>query len=95
MRSFVTQPITAADIRAGRIRIPIGHKDPFPEQTDRISIRLNGTSLEDVAWNPRWGPDQERSGVLHIGTQLGESVGPDERLIVIPGQIIELRRSED
>lgn len=93
MTQFRTQRITAADIRAGRIRIPSGHKNPFPDDVDRVALRLNGTRFEDVAWNPRVGPDQERSGVLYIGARLADLVVEDEVLEVVPGGVIELKRT--
>jgi hypothetical protein len=78
-----TQRITAVDIAHGSIRIPIGHKGPFPPEKSRISIRVNGVRLDDVAWDPRLGPDRERSGVLFIGARLAGFVDLDERLDVV------------
>lgn len=78
-----TQRITAVDIVHGRIRIPIGQKDPFPDEKSRVSICLKGVRLDDVAWDPRLGPDRERSGVLYIGAHLTGLVNTGERLDVV------------
>jgi hypothetical protein len=74
-----TQPITPADIRAGRIRIPVDSKSVFPDQRQRITIVLVGTPLE-VAYDPRMAPDKERSGVLYVGQILEDLVRPSEVL---------------
>lgn len=77
-----TQRTTAADIAHRRIRIPIGEKDLFPSDRTRVSVRLKGVDLDEVAWDPRLGPHRERSGVLYIGPRLAGLVLADERLIV-------------
>jgi len=79
----MTQRITAVDIAHGRIRIPIGQKDQFPPEKTTINIRLQGVFLPEVSWDPRFGPDRERSGVLNLGSQLAGLVTADERLGVI------------
>lgn len=86
-----TQRITAVDIAHGRIRIPIGHKDQFPSEPARIALRLKGVELSDIAWNPRFGPDRERSGVLQIGRRLADVVKPDEQLdVTFAGATVEI-----
>lgn len=82
---FQTQRVTEVDLRAGRIRIPIGQKDPFPPRRERLAIDLRGERLEDVAWDPRLGPDRERSGVLYIGAAGRRLISADERLSVETG----------
>ena len=77
-----TQRITTVDVAHGRIRIPIGEKHLFPRDKARVSVRLNGVQFGDVAWDPRLGPDRERSGVLYIGRRLAELVLADEHLAV-------------
>jgi hypothetical protein len=83
MQANRTQRVTAVDIANGRIRIPIGEKAPFPVEKARLDVDLRGLFLRDVAWDPRSGPDRERSGVLQIGIRLKELVAPDEVLDVI------------
>jgi hypothetical protein len=82
----VTQRITAADIAAGRIRIPIGDvtKELFPQKPAQVSIVLKGRSLGDRPYDPRYGPDRERSGVIRVpSTILSSAVFEDERLPVV------------
>lgn len=65
-----TQRVTAADLAAGRVRIPRGAtKSLLPRVRQDIDIVLRGEPLT-CKWNPRTGPDQERSGVLSVGRHL-------------------------
>lgn len=75
-----TQRVTAVDLRAGRIRIPIGEKASLPASSARIRAHIRGIELESVAWDSRFGPDRERSGVLHVGSRISTVVRPDETL---------------
>jgi hypothetical protein len=79
--TYRTQRVTAVDLAQGRIRIPIGQKDPFPAIRDRVTVVLCGRTM-DVAFDPRLGPDRERSGVLYIGRVLAELVSANEVLEV-------------
>jgi len=75
-----TQRITATDIANGRIRLPRRAKQLFPGEPDRVRVLLRGTSLE-ARYNPRLGPDRERSGVLSIGRgRMARLVMPNETL---------------
>ena len=78
-----TQRVTAADLRAGRIRIPIGPtKRLFPPERTHLQIELRGTEML-VRYDPRYGPDRERSAVITIGRNaLNALVGADEVLSV-------------
>jgi hypothetical protein len=78
---YRTQRITAADLAAGRIRIPIGEKSPFPSSPQKVTITLRGANLV-VPYNPRLGPDRERSGVLSIGPALRDLVEAEDVLEV-------------
>jgi hypothetical protein len=80
-----TQRVTGPDLNAGRIRIP-SVKTSLAKiiLTDRpwsVTIVLRGTELT-CAWNPRMGPDQERSGVLTVGPLLSQLVVEGEVLAV-------------
>lgn len=75
-----TQRVTAADLRAGRIRIPIGDKGDLPAERARLRVRLRTVILDSVAWDPRFGADRERSGVFLVGSRLRDLVAPDEVL---------------
>lgn len=52
----------------------------FPAESVRLVVVLQGARLDDVRWDPRLGPDQERSGVLGVGRDAASRLGADERL---------------
>jgi len=79
--SFQTQRVTAVDLKAGRIRVPHDTKALLPSTRDTVSIVLRGEPMV-VAYDPRMGPDRERSGVLSIGRTIVDRVRPDEVLTV-------------
>lgn len=90
--ALFTQPITAADIAAGRIRIPVDTKHAFPETKGIVRVVLRGRDAE-VRWDPRNGPDRNRSGVLSIGrASLAPSVSEGQRLSlsISPDGTVEL-----
>lgn len=79
-KSSPTQQVTAADVAAGRIRIPAATKPLLPPNRQVVSVVLRGREV-DARWDPRNGPDRPRSGVLTVGAQaLAATVVPDERL---------------
>ncbi|HEX7290027.1 MAG TPA: hypothetical protein VF250_02765 [Conexibacter sp.] len=59
-----TQRITAADVAAGRIRVPARGKPLFPARAAQIEVELLGRRIAG-RWNPR--VDQDKSGVVSIG----------------------------
>lgn len=63
-----TQTITAADIASGRVRIPSSDASKLllPAERGRIPVVFKGVPLGDCAYNPRFGPTKERSGVISI-----------------------------
>ena len=63
-----SQNVTANDIAVGQVRIPIGATKRIlpPVRTD-IAVVLRGRELGDRRWDPRYGSDKERSGVLRVG----------------------------
>jgi hypothetical protein len=79
-----TQRITAADIKAGRIRVPGPTKSLFPEQPASVNVSLHG-QRKSCSWNPRNGPDKSRSGVIGIGTDLAQRLTAGEPLRVTAG----------
>lgn len=86
-----SQRVTEVDLRGGRIRIPIGEKAPFPSSKARLVIRSRGERIDDVAWDPRYGPDRERSGVLQVGKRLVRLVAAEDVLTVsVADGVIEL-----
>lgn len=78
-----TQRVTEADMRGGQIRIPRGStKRLFPIERANVELELRGEACS-VRWNPRYGPDRERSGVLRVGAErLARLVRADEVLRV-------------
>lgn len=64
------------------MRVPQPSKRFFPDEQCRISITLRGVDLEDVRWDPRFGPDQERSGVIGIGKKAAAELVEGEALVI-------------
>lgn len=62
---YRSQRVTVADLRAGQIRIPRATKSLFPEGRADVTVMLRG-KLVAARWDPRIGPDRERSGVLRF-----------------------------
>jgi len=80
--SAVSQRITLADIRAGQIRFPREAKHYFPMEREDIQVVLKGARL-DARYDPRTGPDRERSAVLRVGkSNLEALVHADEVLSI-------------
>jgi hypothetical protein len=68
-----TQTITASDIKTGQIRIPSRNtsatKSILPGDKATVKVILLGRKFT-CKWDPRMGPDRERSGVIRIGRQI-------------------------
>jgi hypothetical protein len=64
--SQVSQRVTKVDLANGRIRLPHAAKRLFPADKSHVSIVLRGQPMK-VRYDPRMGPDQERSAILGIG----------------------------
>jgi double-stranded uracil-DNA glycosylase len=80
-----TQTITAADLERGQIRLPRDAKRLFPSEKGSVEIVLRGTRIE-ASYDPRLGPDRERSAVLRIGRdRLTRLVRQGEALTVSRG----------
>jgi hypothetical protein len=80
-----TQRITAKDIERGQIRLPRETKRLFPVDRREVEIVLRGARLT-ASYDPRTGPDRERSAVLRVGRDaLVRAVKPDETLRVSRG----------
>lgn len=77
-----TQRITAKDIAAGIVRVPRAGKRLFPAERCRVSLVLRGVHLEDVRWDPRFGPDQERSGTIGIGVEAAAELAEGDVLSI-------------
>ncbi|MFZ5854566.1 MAG: hypothetical protein ACOYXS_08715 [Chloroflexota bacterium] len=78
--SVVSQRVTKVDLANGRIRLPHEAKALFLVQRTYVSVVLRGQPMT-VRYDPRMGPDRERSAVLGIGRGvLSDLVGTDEVL---------------
>jgi TDG/mug DNA glycosylase family protein len=77
----VSQPVTAADNAAGRIRFPRRAKGFFPTTRSTVTVVLRGIKVEG-RYDPRMGPDRERSAVLNVGRQALTGIPVSERLRV-------------
>jgi hypothetical protein len=83
---LVSQRITEKDLAAGQVRFPRASKAAFPSERCAIVVRLLGHELQG-RWDPRNGPDRERSGVLRLGEALRD-------VVVEPGRVFEVHRVE-
>ena len=80
---YYTQRVSVGDIRRGIIRIPRPVKVLFPPKRAQVEIELRG-ERKSCRWDPRYGPDRERSGVLGIGTALTRRlITEGERLSIL------------
>lgn len=77
-----SQPVTAVDMAAGRVRLPADAKPLFPHRRGEVRLSLRGTDIT-APYDPRDGPDRARSAVLRIDRGLLEGiVKVGERLAV-------------
>ena len=80
-----SQPVTQADLAAGRIRLPRPTKRFFPSERSSVDVVLRGERLA-VRYNPRSGPKRERGAVLSVQKEtLARLVQRDEVLRVTRG----------
>ena len=79
-----SQNLTAKDIEVGQVRIPIGvTKRILPPGRGDITVVLRGRELGTCRWDPRYGSDKERSGVIRVGKAAArESVAAGQVLAV-------------
>ena len=77
-----SQKVSASDIQAGRVRIPIdATKRVLPLARSDIEVVLRGRELR-CRWDPRYGP-RERSGVIGVGQAAAtEVLSPGDVLAV-------------
>lgn len=82
-RDTVTNRVTAKDIEAGRIRIPVASKELFPPVRSNLEVRVRGTLLA-ARWDPRVGAGRSRGGLLRFGGRgrLSKLIGVDGTLMV-------------
>lgn len=85
--SLQSQGVTLADRAAGQIRVPARTKHIFPAEAGPIRVFLRGRELQG-RWNPRMGPDRERSGTIRL-----DRMALDE--LVAAGQVLVVGRRPD
>ncbi|GIK78451.1 MAG: hypothetical protein BroJett022_21410 [Actinomycetes bacterium] len=78
----MTQVVTEGDRNSGIIRIPREAKRLFPAAKARVKVELRGEDIGDRRWDPRAGPDRERSGVLGVGKPAAQGLAVGVRLVV-------------
>jgi len=77
-----SQRVTARDLAAGQVRFPRASERLFPTERGHVDVVLRGHGLR-ARWDPRVGPDKERSGLLAFGrSKLDGLVDVDEVLTV-------------
>jgi hypothetical protein len=80
-----TQRVTAKDLERGQIRLKQPARRLFPSGRGKVEIVLRGKRF-DASYDPRTGPDRNRSPVLRVGVGRLESlVRPNEQLRVSRG----------
>ena len=62
----VSQRVSARDLSVGQLRFPRTAKRLFPSKRAHVDAVLRGREMRG-RWDPRVGPDRERSGVLAFG----------------------------
>lgn len=83
--TVLAQPVTQNDRERGQIRLPRLAKKFFPTEKGDVDVVLKGQRFS-AAYDPRLGPDRERSAVLRLGRAvLRTSVAVGERLRVSQG----------
>lgn len=63
-----TQRVTANDLERGQIRLPREAKRLFPVDRGEVEFVLRGMRVR-ASYDPRTGPDRERSAVLRVGKE--------------------------
>jgi|GEM_PF-2333836 len=79
-----SQRVTAADKTSGIIRFPKQVKILFPDTKSEVEVVLLGVRVRGT-YDPRTGPDRERSAVLRLGRATLVSVRTNERLTIRRG----------
>ena len=80
--NYRTQRVTAKDREGGRIRIPSTTKFLFPSKKAEISVNLKETRFH-ASWDPRTGPDRERSGVIRVSRDILRRLVDEDRCLSV------------
>jgi hypothetical protein len=84
---LLSQRITTSDLAKGQIRLPRQAKAIFPKEKSTVQVVVRSEPVM-ARYDPRLGPDRERSAVLRIGRK------PLERL-VRPNEVLRITRGND
>lgn len=86
-----SRPVTPNDLERGQIRFPRTAKRFFPSDKAVVDVVVRGTRIQ-AAYDPRTGPDRDRSATLHVGKPLSGLVKSNELLRVSrgPGGVVRL-----
>jgi TDG/mug DNA glycosylase family protein len=79
-----SQHVTASDLARGQIRLKQDARALFPPQRATVEIVLRGVRV-GASYDPRVGPDRNRSPVLRVGGALRELVRTNEVLDLTRG----------
>jgi hypothetical protein len=82
-----SQRITVSDLAHGQIRLPRQTKALFPNKKSNVEVVLRGEPVT-ARYDPRLGPDRERSAVLRIDRELLSRV-------VRPNEVLRVGRGSD
>lgn len=64
----ITQNVTPKDIEKGQIRCGVAIKPFLPDTRSDVEFSLMGSPIRS-SYDPRNGPDKDRSGVLRVGRE--------------------------
>ena len=88
----VTTNVTAKDIEAGQVRIPIGAvKRLLPSDPGEVEVVLHGRHMT-CRWDPRFGADRERLGLIRVGRTAADELlsAGDVLHVAVSGSTIHL-----
>ena len=80
-----SQRITEKDIERGQLRFPAPAKAAFPDSREDLLVQLRGLPAAG-RWDPRNGPDRQRSGLLRLGRQVLEGRVRSEEVLSVSVQ---------
>jgi hypothetical protein len=81
-----SQKVSPKDLAAGQVRVPRRTKALLPAGRGEVQVRVRGQVLH-AHWDPRNGPDRERSGMVSFGK--GQLAG-----LVQAGEVLAVRTED-
>ena len=91
----VTTNVTAKDIEAGQVRIPIGaRKRLLPSDRGEVEVVLGGRHMT-CRWDPRSGADRERLGLIRLGRAAATELRtPGDLQVAVVDSVVHLDMAE-